>query len=56
MFIAARGGAGGRGNHYFASDLNTSPQMAEYGGKGEVINYTLELRCMADIGLVRNAF
>lgn len=52
MFIAARGGAGGRGNHFFTTDLNQSPEVAEYGADGEHVTYTLELRSMAHFGLV----
>lgn len=52
MFVAARGGAGGHGNHYFRTDLNQTPQVAEFGGEGETITYFLEMRSMADIGLV----
>lgn len=52
MFIAARGGAGGKGNNFFATDINKSPEIAEYGADGESINYTLELRSMAHFGLI----
>ena len=52
MFIAARGGAGGRGNHFFATDVEQSPKIAEYGAEGESLSYILELKSMAHIGLV----
>lgn len=52
MFIAARGGSGGRGNHFFITDTNQSPEIAEYGAEGECVNYTLELRSIAHFGLV----
>lgn len=52
MFVAARGGAGGKGNHFFISDLNTSPDVCEYGGEGEDIPYHLELRSMAHVGFI----
>ena len=52
MFIAARGGAGGRGNHFFCSDTNQTPRYAEVGGAGEDIGYILEMSCIADVGLV----
>jgi len=52
MFVAARGGAGGRGNHYFASDINQAPEIAEYGAEGEELNYIIEMRTIADVGLV----
>lgn len=51
-FIAARGGAGGHGNHFFLSNTNRHPDMAEYGADGEMRKYDLELKIMAHIGLV----
>ena len=51
-FIAARGGAGGHGNHFFLTNTNRHPDIAEYGADGEVRRYELELRIMAHIGLV----
>ncbi|CAH1389048.1 unnamed protein product [Nezara viridula] len=44
MFILARGGAGGRGNKFFASDVKQTPLVAEYGANGEDRRYTLELK------------
>lgn len=52
MFIAARGGAGGRGNHFFVTDINQAPEICEYGAMGENLEYSIELKCMAHIGLV----
>uniref|UniRef100_A0A182NBM9 OBG-type G domain-containing protein n=1 Tax=Anopheles dirus TaxID=7168 RepID=A0A182NBM9_9DIPT len=52
MFVAARGGAGGKGNHFFKSDLEQSPQVAEFGATGEDMAYKLELRSMAHIGFI----
>lgn len=52
IFIAARGGAGGRGNHFFASDVSQAPQVAEFGAEGECFKYVLEVKSMAHIGLV----
>ncbi|EAT47690.1 AAEL001199-PA [Aedes aegypti] len=52
MFIAARGGAGGKGNHFFISDLEQAPQVAEFGGQGEDKSYILELRSMAHVGFI----
>nr|CAD7573401.1 unnamed protein product [Timema californicum] len=54
MFVAARGGAGGHGNHFFVSDTAQSPQVAEFGAQGEDLQYVLEVRSMAHIGLVRS--
>lgn len=52
MFIAARGGAGGHGNSFFTSDIQQSPQISEYGADGEDLQYVLEIRSMAHIGLI----
>ncbi|XP_053694937.1 mitochondrial ribosome-associated GTPase 2 [Sabethes cyaneus] len=52
MFVAARGGAGGKGNHFFASDMEQAPQVAEFGGEGEQKAYILELRSMAHVGFI----
>jgi GTP-binding protein len=54
MFVAARGGAGGHGNHFFVSDTQQAPNIAEYGAQGEEMQYVLEVRSMAHIGLVMN--
>lgn len=50
--LSARGGIGGSGNFYFRSSKNTSPKKAERGKSGETFNLLLELRLIADIGLV----
>lgn len=52
MYVAARGGAGGRGNRYFATDTEQAPEVAEIGGAGETARYTLELSSIADFGLL----
>ncbi|XP_065219074.1 mitochondrial ribosome-associated GTPase 2 [Planococcus citri] len=52
MFLAARGGAGGKGNSFFASDLDPTPKVAEIGAEGENTVYTLELSSMAHFGLL----
>ncbi|XP_055640114.1 mitochondrial ribosome-associated GTPase 2 [Toxorhynchites rutilus septentrionalis] len=52
MFVAARGGAGGKGNHFFISDLEQAPQVAEFGASGENKSYFLELRSMAHVGFI----
>lgn len=56
MFIAARGGAGGKGNHYFVSSENQTPQISEYGANAEDFTYVVELRSMAHLGLVSDSF
>lgn len=52
MYIAARGGAGGRGNSFFCTDTQQKPNIAEYGAEGEQLNYIVEIRSMAHFGLV----
>jgi GTP-binding protein len=50
--LLARGGRGGRGNPHFASASNQTPQVAEKGAPAEERELHLELRLIADIGLV----
>lgn len=52
MFIAARGGAGGRGNAAFLSNKNRHPRIAEVGAKGEENTYELRLKTYAHVGLI----
>lgn len=50
--LAAGGGEGGRGNFKFRSSTNTSPKQSEEGKMGDTTNIRLELRLIADVGLV----
>ncbi|KPV43238.1 GTPase ObgE [Alicyclobacillus ferrooxydans] len=50
--VVAHGGRGGRGNTRFATEANKAPDMAEKGEPGEERNLILELKVLADIGLV----
>ena len=50
--VIARGGRGGRGNQHFATSTHQAPREHELGRAGEERNYRLELRLLADAGLV----
>ena len=50
--VVARGGSGGRGNVAFASSRNRVPRTAEPGEEGEEARLHVELRTVADVGLV----
>lgn len=50
--VIARGGRGGRGNMHFATSQNRAPEIAENGEPGEERTVVLELRLLADVGLV----
>ncbi|WP_411844184.1 GTPase ObgE [Salinicoccus sp. HZC-1] len=50
--VVARGGRGGRGNSRFATSRNSAPDFAENGEPGDEFEVIMELKLMADVGLV----
>jgi GTP-binding protein len=50
--LIARGGKGGRGNMHFVTSTRQSPRFAEEGEEGEEKNLKLELKLLADVGLI----
>jgi len=50
--IIARGGKGGRGNDHFKSPTRQTPRYAQPGMEGEEGDFTLEMKVLADVGLV----
>jgi len=50
--VVAKGGRGGRGNCRFASPANPAPEIAENGEPGQERNIKMELKVLADVGLV----
>ena len=50
--VAAKGGQGGKGNARFASSVNRAPRIADNGAPGEESWLELELKLLADVGLV----
>ena len=49
---AAKGGFGGKGNFHFRSSTNTSPRQFQKGKPGEKFHLRLELKLIADVGLI----
>ena len=51
-YIIAEGGMGGRGNSHFKTSTNQTPRYAQPGIPGQEIDITIELKILADVGLV----
>ncbi|MBE6033931.1 MAG: GTPase ObgE [Clostridiales bacterium] len=51
-FVAARGGKGGKGNVHFKNSVRQAPNFAEAGGFAKERNVILELKLIADVGLI----
>jgi GTPase len=50
--LIAKGGRGGRGNASYKSSVNRAPRIAERGTPGESKNLTIELKLLADVGII----
>lgn len=51
-FTILKGGKGGKGNWHFATSTMQIPQYAEPGGEARTLQIILELKCIADVGIV----
>lgn len=52
VLLLVKGGRGGRGNQHFATSTRQVPKFAELGEKGKARNIELELKMLADVGLI----
>jgi GTP-binding protein len=52
VFVVARGGRGGQGNHRFKTSTQRAPRFAQPGESGHLLKLKLELKLLADVGLI----
>lgn len=52
QFVLTKGGKGGLGNQHFSTARNRTPRRATPGAEGEAVNIRMELKLLADVGLV----
>ena len=52
QIVTAKGGSGGKGNARFTSSTNQAPHHAEPGQEGKELNLLLELKLLADVGII----
>ncbi len=52
IFVAARGGIGGKGNAHFTTSTHQTPRFAQEGMEGEEFTLKLELKLLADVGIL----
>ncbi|MBX3115024.1 MAG: GTPase ObgE [Fimbriimonadaceae bacterium] len=52
QYVICKGGRGGRGNLYFTNSVRQSPQFAQMGAPGDLLDAKLELKLLADVGLI----
>jgi GTP-binding protein len=51
-FVVAMGGRGGKGNTHFKSSTHRTPRFAQPGEQGQTLNLKLELKLLADVGII----
>ncbi|MFZ4405550.1 MAG: GTPase ObgE [Pseudobdellovibrionaceae bacterium] len=51
-FVFLKGGRGGKGNHFFRTSVNQAPEHAQPGEDGESLDVILELKLIADVGII----